>query len=84
MKNFIVEAKVITPTHLYFDCPLCWSRYKKNGEPYKTAKRVTHTHGNDTQSKENRITTRSPHCTINRDFNEFTINITDNTIRKRF
>tara|TARA_Y100001937_G_scaffold13635_1_gene18026 strand:- start:505 stop:759 length:255 start_codon:yes stop_codon:yes gene_type:complete len=84
MKYFKVEADVVTPTQITFECPYCWSKYKKNGDPYKTAKRVRHIHGNDTHSNENRTTTRTPHCLRIGEFNEFLIEITENTIRKGF
>lgn len=46
---------------VHYECPFCWSKYKKNGEPYKTAKRVIHHHGTD--KKENHfIGHRHFHC----------------------
>jgi len=83
MKSFLIEAKMITPDHITFECPFCWSKYKQNGEPYKTAKHHLHTHGNDTSTSENRITYRSSHC-HRPEYDEVIINITDNTIRKGF
>ena len=85
MKNFSVEANVITPKQIYFECPFCWSKYKKNGEPYKKAKRLRHIHGNECHSSENRVTTRTPHCIHRNELDgEFIINITENTVRKGF
>ena len=84
MKYFSVEAQVITPKQISFECPVCWSKYKKNGEPYKTAKRIRHIHGNDTGKDMDRKTTRSPHCLRSGDFDEFLIEITENTVRKGF
>ena len=84
MENFSIEATLLTPKHIYFDCPHCWSKYKKNGEPYKLAKQKRHCHGNDTMTDSNRSTTRTPHCIRKRNFSEFTIDITDNTIREGF
>jgi len=85
MKNFSVEANVITPKQIYFECPFCWSKYKKNGEPYKNAKRLRHIHGNECHTSENRVTTRTPHCIHRNELDgEFIINITENTVRKGF
>lgn len=85
MEYFKIEADVITPSEIKFKCPCCWSKYKKNGQPYKNAKRVVHVHGNDTRGKENRSTTRTPHCIrFSDEFDEFLIEITDNTRRERF
>ena len=84
MENPLIEAVRITPIHIYYDCPHCWTKYKKNGEPYKTAKRIRHCHGNETHSDVNRTTTRTPHCRGRTNFQDFTIEITDNTIREGF
>jgi hypothetical protein len=85
MKTISVEASEITPTLIKFICPQCWSKYKKNGDPYKRAKRVMHIHGNETQSKNNRTTDRGPHCIVNNnDIDSFDIHITEKTIRKGF
>tara|TARA_R110002110_G_scaffold414804_1_gene645966 strand:- start:4033 stop:4296 length:264 start_codon:yes stop_codon:yes gene_type:complete len=80
-----VEASEITPNIIKFECPQCWSKYKKNGEPAMRAKRITHIHGNETHSKDNRSTDRSGHCIVNDNPKlsdvAFDIHITDNTIR---
>lgn len=84
-RTFSVEADVITPEHISFECPFCWSKYKKNGEPYKTAKRLRHIHGNELRTSENRVITRSPHCIRPNELNgQFIINITEKTVRKWF
>ena len=41
-----VEASEINNRLIKFKCPFCWSRYKKDGNPYKKAKRIIHIHGN--------------------------------------
>jgi hypothetical protein len=41
----------------YFSCPFCVKKYKLNGQPYKYAKPVIHTHGRG-DSYGNRV----PHC----------------------
>lgn len=77
-----VIAKKIDNTHFYYECPLCWSKYKKNGTPYSRAKRLIHHHGSD-NDLSNRIETRSHHgdylhCN---DIQNFKILITDETVR---
>jgi hypothetical protein len=84
MENFWIEANLITPKQIYFNCPCCWSKYKKNGEPYKNAKRVRHIHGNCTGTDVNRNTTRTPHCIKKPEEGEFIIRITENTIKRGF
>jgi hypothetical protein len=42
---------------VYFECPFCVNKYKLNGNPYKYAKPVIHTHGRGDNWGE-----RSPHC----------------------
>lgn len=44
----------------FFTCPFCVNKYKKNGNPYKYAKPVIHTHG-----AGNGLGTRTAHCCIN-------------------
>ena len=73
-----VEAKTINDKTFTFECPFCWSKYKKNGDPYKTAKRVTHIHGSN-GDKSNRVEHRFGHCVYKR--TDFNIHITDNTQR---
>lgn len=40
-----IEASEITPFHISYKCPFCYSKYKKNGEAYKNAKQIKHSHG---------------------------------------
>ena len=61
MKCINVVAERITPTHIYYACPDCKTKYKQNGEPYKNAKPVYHIHGNETHGHNNRTTERSHH-----------------------
>lgn len=76
--TFEVEAKTISNKTFTFECPFCWSRYKKNGQPYKTAKRVIHTHGSS-GDLSNRREHRQGHCHLKD--TDFHIHITDNTKR---
>lgn len=77
-----VVAKFVNKYQFGFECPFCFSNYKKNGEPYKRAKKVIHYHGSE-GTLENRTTTRIKHCDKNRvpKFDYFIIHITDETIR---
>lgn len=62
MENcFDVVAERLTNEHIIYQCPYCWTKYKKDGTPYKTAKRMYHMHGNATHSGENRIEERAHH-----------------------
>lgn len=79
-----VVATKITPTSIHFECPECWSKYKKNGEPTARAKRIIHNHGNETGSIENRETDRVPHCIRKNNICCFNIQITDATKREGF
>lgn len=80
-----VVASKITPTNIYFKCPLCWSRYNKNGSPSIRGKPVYHVHGNETTSSDNRETHRTTHC-HNKAFCGFNVKImvTDDTVRQGF
>jgi hypothetical protein len=79
--TFDVEAETISNKTFRFECPFCWSKYKKNGEPYKTAKRIYHTHGSS-GDLSNRIEHRLAHCYGNKKYRcDFNIHITDKTIR---
>ena len=51
MDKFI--ALKITPDQVFYECNVCYERYKKNGLPYKKAKKVIHIHGNEEHSNTN-------------------------------
>ena len=36
----MIVAKYIDPCTIAYECENCWTKYKKNGEPYKRAKKV--------------------------------------------
>ena len=77
-----VTANTISPKKLEYECPFCWSSLKKNGQPTKRARRLTHTHGNgsdDHADLSNRIEFRSTHCPVVRE--DVYIHITDETRR---
>ena len=84
MVNTTVHATSINKIQFYFECPYCWTKYKKNGEPCKNAKRLIHCHGSD-NTFENREEHRGAHCIGNngdRYNGSFNIIIDDNTIRR--
>jgi hypothetical protein len=57
-----IKAISITPHTITYECPDCKTKYKKNGSPFKNAKPVLHTHGNEEKSAENRTVYRSHHA----------------------
>jgi len=81
-----IIAERLTPEHIIYRCPHCKTRYKMNGEPYKTAKEVYHAHGNDTKGRENRRVTRTHHAVegCKNTFEEATIVIDNSTIKLGF
>ena len=83
-QHYYVHASAIDSKYVEFECPFCWTKYKKNGEPWKNAKRVFHVHGSG-GDLSNRITHKVPHCDRDRfpkDLCGFAIAIDDSTIRK--
>ena len=82
-KNCVIATK-ITPYNIFFECPYCWTAYKRDGERTQRAKPATHTHGNETGDKTNRTITRSPHCHTGRNDECFIISVTDDTVREKF
>lgn len=76
----VVIASKITPIHITFECPYCWSKYKKNGEPTAHAKRMTHRCGSCGDTS-NRVEHRSStgHCTSSHR-GTFEIHITEDTV----
>jgi hypothetical protein len=56
-----VKAHKIDSIHIYYECPQCWTKYKKNDEPYKNAKHQIHKHGSGNKLN-NRIEYRISHC----------------------
>ena len=81
MVNTIVYAKSIDNEYITFECPFCLSKYKKNGEPYKTSIKVHHYHGSCNEF-HNRTEHRIAHCDKARYDGGFNIVIDDNTVRK--
>lgn len=58
LKEYTYKGKSYYTVH--YECPHCWEKYKKNGEPYKNSKRIMHHHGEDTD--KNQIIERCSHC----------------------
>ena len=75
-----VIAKTVGDIHITFECPFCWSKYKKDGQPYKNAKKLIHTHGSCGE-KHNRNEYRIHHCFSKIYDGEFKIIINDDTKR---
>lgn len=70
-----IIAKEIDAKTFSYECPFCYSRYNKNGEPHKKAKRLIHRHGS-CGNLDNRIESRVSHCV---DAKEILIEINDLT-----
>jgi hypothetical protein len=81
MENTTVHAKMINDVYFKFECPYCYTKYKKNGEPRLGAKRINHIHGSN-KNIRNRTEHRIAHCTMERYNGGFNIIIDDSTIRK--
>ena len=82
--NCHVVAKYVNKSQVTFECPFCYTRYKKNGDPAKSAKNATHVHTNSKGTTENQIFTRVPACGKRfprQEFVEFEIAVTDDTKR---
>jgi hypothetical protein len=77
----VVEAKKIDSKHIYFTCPYCRTKYKKDGTPTLRSKPVVHKHGNFNPDFSNRIEHRTGHCIYNK--SDFDIHITDNTFKNK-
>jgi hypothetical protein len=73
-----IIAKTIDLETFAYECPVCWSVYKKNGEPSLRAKRVIHKHGSG-GILDNRIENRGTHCKNH--IQNVDIHITDETRR---
>ena len=74
-----VHCESIDKIHICFTCPICWSSYKRDGTPKKTAKRITHRHGSNGDFS-NRSEQRIPHCLGDKS-HTFNIIIDNQTIR---
>lgn len=51
---------------IYYECPFCWTKYKKDGTPTIRAKRGRHTHGRGDNVGIGHISDRATHCSKNR------------------
>lgn len=81
----IFEAFKVDSNHIYYKCPTCFTKYKKDGTPYSSAKPVVHKHGS-CGDLSNRIEHRSHHKTWNfpnnkKCYESCNISITNNTLR---
>lgn len=82
MENLYVVAKSVNKMSITFECPHCWTKYKKNGEPSLRAKRVVHSHGS-CGDISNRIEHRALHCLDKKrdNYSGVNIEINDTTLR---
>lgn len=77
--TIIVKAQFINKYQFGFKCPFCFTKYKKNGDPYKNAKHIIHKHGSN-GNLNNRVEHRFSHCYNNK--SDFLIEINNETIRQ--
>ena len=73
-----IIAKTIDLETFAYECPDCWTSYKKNGEPTLRAKKKIHRHGSS-GILSNRIENRVTHCLKHN--KTVDIHITDETRR---
>jgi hypothetical protein len=60
--SIYVPCKRVGQTNeVVFDCPFCYDKYKKCGEPFKNSISVKHFHGYTPDASGN-IGSRTPHC----------------------
>ena len=57
-----VKAHKIDNLQIYYECRHCWTKYKKNGEPRKNAKRIMHICGGSANNFNNRTELRNSMC----------------------
>lgn len=75
-----IVAKSVDRKYLIFDCPFCLNKYKKDGTPFKNAKRVEHIHG--AEGFHNYSIGKAPHCSVfPKKCDYFIIYVTDKTQR---
>lgn len=83
VKYLHIVAEIVSVQQVKYTCPFCWSKYKKDGTPYKNATQLSHCHGSEF-NVNNKVHPRSAHCdtrgsTIKCD--EVKIYVTDKTRR---
>lgn len=83
-EEIVVHCDMIDQSHMCFTCPMCFTKYNKNGMPSLRGKSQVHRHGSSNDLSD-RIEHRLPHCVLpnNKPRNySFKIVIDKNTIRK--
>ena len=78
-----IVADIVSVQQVKYTCPFCWSKYKKDGNPYKNATRICHCHGSDF-SVENKTHHVGAHCDTrgsSRKCDNIRIYVTDKTRR---
>tara|TARA_A100001201_G_scaffold69671_4_gene64261 strand:+ start:394 stop:723 length:330 start_codon:yes stop_codon:yes gene_type:complete len=58
-----VPVKKWNDKEMAFQCPFCYNKWKKNGEPYKNGIHKYHFHGLTKPNKDGNYGLRTPHCT---------------------
>jgi len=57
-----VPARRWNNNQLIIKCPFCYSKWKKNGQPYMNGILTSHFHGFDGKDADGNYGTRTPHC----------------------
>ena len=57
-----IPAKKWNNDQLIIQCPFCYNKWKKNGQPYKNGMLKSHFHGNTGLDGSGNYGTRTPHC----------------------
>ncbi len=57
-----VRCSKVDKVHVHFQCPFCWTKYKKNGQPTARARRRVHFHGSGGSCEQGCHGSREPHC----------------------
>ena len=57
-----IPVKKWGKNQIAFQCPFCYTKWKKNGEPYKSGIFKYHFHGLTPPDKNGNYGTRVPHC----------------------
>ncbi len=60
-----LPAKKFGEHQLMIECPFCFSKMKKNGQPFKNAHYLCHYHGDDGLDDDGNYGTRTIHCSDN-------------------
>lgn len=62
MNPLRISALEVNDYHVTYECPFCFTKYNKNGQPSKRAKNHIHQHGNLGNKKIGSHFVRVTHC----------------------